>query len=90
MADKELRKLLEQLHTEIERTKKVDDKGQALLRDLDGHIRELLRRSEAASLQPMPALLNRLDEAVKHFERTHPTLTMALSEVVSELSKAGL
>ena len=43
MDDKELRKLLEQLHDEIENAGKVDEKGRALLIDVDAHIRELLK-----------------------------------------------
>lgn len=90
MADKKLLKLLEQLHAEIERTKQVDDKGKELLRDLDGHIRELLSRSGDAPIQPQPTLARGLEVSIKHFELTHPTLTMALSDLLTALNNAGI
>ncbi len=90
MSDKELRKLLEQLHAEIERTKKVDDKGKELLRDLDGHIRELLARSDGASMKPTPAMTRGLENAIRHLEVTHPELTTALSRLMEALSNAGI
>ncbi len=90
MNNKELRKLLEQLHDEIGRTPKVDARGRELLQDLDGHIRELLARSEAASLQPRPAMVDGLEKSIRHFEVTHPSLTNALSNLLTALSNAGI
>ncbi len=90
MDDKKLRKLLEQLHDEIENAGKVDEKGRALLTDLDGHIRELLTRSEAAPITPKPALRRGLENALRHFEVTHPELTTAISRLLETLSNAGI
>jgi predicted component of type VI protein secretion system len=90
MDDKKLRKLLEQLRDEIENAGKVDDKGRALLIDLDQHIRELLSRSEAAVLTPKPALRRGLENALRHFEVTHPELTNAISRLLETLSNAGI
>ncbi len=90
MDDKELRKLLEQLHDEIENAGKVDEKGRALLIDVDAHIRELLIRSESAPLAPKPALRHGLENALRHFEVTHPELTNAISRLLDTLSNAGI
>ncbi len=45
MNNPELRQLLEQLHSEIEHTETLDEKGHALLRDLAQHIQLVLARS---------------------------------------------
>ncbi|MBI2757917.1 MAG: DUF4404 family protein [Chloroflexi bacterium] len=90
MDDKKLRKLLEQLHDELEHTQSLDDKGRALLRDLDADIRSLLNRSKGDALQAQPPVLERLEETIDHLEITHPTLTMALSELLTALNNAGI
>lgn len=87
MTDSKLRRELQKLHDEIQRTAKVDATGRTLLRDIDGHIRELLARSE---VEARPALTRGLEDAIRHFEVTHPALTTALSELLSALSNAGI
>jgi hypothetical protein len=90
MDDKKLRKHLEQLRDEIENAGKVDEKGRALLQDVDEHIRDLLTRSEGTTLIPKPALRRGLQDAIRHFEVTHPELTAALSRLLETLSNAGI
>jgi hypothetical protein len=90
MDDTKLRELLEQLHNELEHTQSVDDKGRALLRDLDADIRGLLNRSQGDALQVQPPMVGRLEDTIDHFEITHPTLTMALSELLTALNNAGI
>ncbi len=90
MADDNLRQKLEQLHDEIEHVDQVDEKGRTLLRDVDGHIRELLARSEQAEIQPKAGLTRGLENAIRHFEVTHPALTEALSDLLTALSNAGI
>ncbi len=87
MADRKLRHELQRLHDEIEKTSSVDEAGRRLLKDIDGHIRELLARSE---VQPRPGLSEGLERAIRHFEVTHPALTAALSDLLSALSTAGI
>jgi hypothetical protein len=90
MADDELRRKLEDLHDQIEHTDQVDDKGRALLQDVDGHVRELLARSADAEIRPKPGFNNGLEDAIRYFEVTHPTLTEALSDLLTALSNAGI
>jgi hypothetical protein len=85
MDEQELRKLLEQLHDEIERTDTVDEKGRELLTHVSTDIRELLARSGGGQ----PAL-SRMQEAVDHLEVTHPTLTMLMSQILAILNNAGI
>ena len=90
MTDQKLRKQLERLHAEIEKVDKVDEQGRKLLKDLDGHIRELLRRSEDPGSTTRPDLTRGLENAIRHFEVTHPALTTALSDLLTALSNAGI
>jgi hypothetical protein len=90
MDDMKFRKLLEQVHDEIDNAGKVDEKGRALLIDLDEHIHELLMRSNSAPLVPKPGLQRGLENALRHFEVTHPELTKAISRLLETLSNAGI
>lgn len=88
MTEKKLSKLLEQLHDELGKTEAIDDKGRELLRSLDEDIRKFLERSEDA--QTDESMLERLQDAIDHFEITHPNLTSALSHMMTILSNAGI
>jgi hypothetical protein len=88
MTDNNLSKLLERLHNELDSTEAVDEKGRELLRALNADIEELLERSEGGHSDD--SLLERLQESIDHFEVTHPTLTSALSHIMTALSNAGI
>jgi hypothetical protein len=88
MTDKKLTKLLEQLHTELDGTEAVDEKGRELLRALNADIAELLERSEDDRSDD--TLLERWQEYIDHFEVTHPRLTAALSHLMTALNNAGI
>jgi hypothetical protein len=91
MTDQNLRELLEQLHKELERTETVDEKGNEMLRHLDADIRNLLKRSGTeAEIDVDAPVLERLQDTIDHFEATHPTLTMMLSQMMTILSNAGI
>jgi len=87
MDNKDLEKLLEALHQELQQPTNLDDKGRDLLRGLDVDIRALLTRSDAI---PEASTMQRLQESVDHFEVTHPTLTALLSDLLTSLSNAGI
>jgi len=84
------RKILQQLHDEINKIKSVDDQGAELLRDLDADIRALLERSGEESIEVHPAIFQRLGQVVDHFEATHPEFTTLISELLTALSGAGV
>jgi hypothetical protein len=88
MEDKELQKLLEQLHNEMERTDTIDEKGRELLEDLDTHIRNLLDRTAGEQI-PASAVPN-LEDAIAYLEVSHPTLTATLAKFMELLSGAGI
>jgi hypothetical protein len=87
MKDQELHKLLEQLHEEIERTQNIDEQGEQLLRDLESDIQHLLDRSETSA---HPSTVQRLEDSIRYYEVTHPTLTSTLSKLLAILSNAGI
>ena len=89
MTDSKLSTLLEQLHAELDSTEAVDEKGRELLRDLNADIQELLKRSEGEGADD-DSLLERWQEYIDHFEVTHPTLTAALSHLMTALNNAGI
>ena len=90
MDEQEFQKLIEQLHVEIQNTKTVDDKGQELLRHLDSDIRELLGKTGAYGVPVRPSTVRRLEEALDHFEVTHPELTTLLGKFLEGLSNVGI
>jgi len=90
MDDKELRNLLAQLHTEIEHTENVDEKGRELLYDLDTDINDLLARSEKDLANPHPTISQRLEDSIDHLEVAHPDLTQTLIKLLAILSNAGI
>ena len=90
MTDNKLSKLLEELHTELDSTEAVDEKGRELLRALNTDIEELLDRSELGQSDDDDSLLERWQEYIDHFEVTHPTLTAALSHLMTALNNAGI
>ena len=90
MDDEELRRKLEQLHDDIANADHVDERGRAMLRDIDGHIRDLLARSDTTSANAKIGFTRGLENAIRYFEVTHPTLTAALSDLLTALSNAGI
>ena len=86
MTDQKLRELLEQLHSELEQTESLDEKGREMLNHLSADIQNLLEPSESAP----PSVLARLQEAIDHFEVEHPAITAALSQMLNTLNNAGI
>jgi hypothetical protein len=91
MDDEELRNLLEELHQKIETTDTVDEKGRELLSHLSVDIRNLLERTgHEERLRGNDREIGRLEESVRHFEVSHPSLTAALSQLLNILNNAGI
>lgn len=91
MNDDELRKLLEELHQKIEATDSVDEKGRELLDHLSTDIRSLLERTgQDRTRRVTTGEVSRLEESIRHFEVTHPTLTATLSQLLNILNNAGI
>ncbi len=91
MKDDELRQLLEELHQKIESTDSVDERGREMLSHLSMDIRSLLERTGAEEpRRDTSKEVNSLEESIRHFEVTHPTLTATLSQMLNILNNAGI
>jgi hypothetical protein len=90
--NRELRRLFQKVNAEMDQARKadLDDGGRELLRHIGRDINELLNRTEGMPLLPRQSMMRSLEQATEHFERTHPALTMALSELLTALSNAGI
>jgi hypothetical protein len=86
----ELRKLVEKLQTEIRRAKTADEKDQEMLVRLDAEIHEFLTRTGGNKAELNPATIQRLDEAMHRFEATHPALANLITQLLEDLSSAGI
>jgi len=86
MSSRDLRELLEALRSELDRADALDERSRALLRELDGEIRQALERSEPHA----ESVTRRLRETVEGFEGEHPQLTEAVSRVIDALVKMGI
>ena len=89
MREQHLRHMLEQLHTELQRADTIDDRSRALLHSVLGDIEDLLARKQKPGTQP-ESIIARLREAVRAFEKTHPTLTDAIGGVADALARMGI
>jgi hypothetical protein len=87
MANEERRKILEEFRNQVAQTETLDEKGRALLLSLDAEIHKL---SEDEAADTPDNVLEQLQESIEHFEETHPTLTMTLSQMLTVLSNAGI
>lgn len=87
MANEERRKLLEEFRNQVAETENLDEKGRALLLSLD---KEIDRLSEDEDADTPDTVLEQLQESIEHFEDTHPSLTMTLSQMLTVLSNAGI
>jgi hypothetical protein len=90
MADDKNKKILQQLHDEINNLQEVDDKGAELLRDLDADIHDLLERSGKEPIEVHAGIFQRLEQVVDHFGATHPEFATLISELLTALSSAGV
>ena len=90
MENKEFRDLLSELHTEIENTQEVDEKGLELLRHIKEDITILLERSEENPSPANPSITRNLENTLSHFEVTHPSLTGLISKLLESLSSSGI
>jgi hypothetical protein len=68
-----------------------DERGREMLAHLSTDISNLLERT--GHEQPTPETtseVNRLEESIRYFEVTHPTLTATLSQMLNILNNAGI
>ena len=87
MANEERRKVLEEFRNQVAATENLDEKGRTLLQSLNA---EIDRLSEDEAADTPDNVLEQLQESIEHFQDTHPSLTMSLSQMLTALSNAGI
>ena len=93
-----LKSHLKLLHANLAQTGDVDEELQALLRQLDGDIQQLLERRTSVELAAAPAapesdsfdLAERTQELTARFAVEHPRLEPALRELGRMLANMGI
>ena len=84
-----LRDRLEELDAELRRTGSLDEGEQAVLRRLEGDIREVLGR-EGDHPNNYVGLGERLRESVAQLEASHPAAAMLMRQAIDQLSFLGV
>ncbi len=87
MPKNKIRELLEQLQGELDQVDPQDEKGRKMLENITTEIDSFLQKSDD---QRDESFFQRLQDTIDHFNIEHPKLTMALSEIMSILSNAGI
>ncbi len=88
--EQKLRQMLEQVHGEIKQIQDVDDKAMELLKGLRDDIEGILEPATEEVTDRYESVTERLDDAVEHFEISHPTLSTVMSRLVDALNAAQL
>ena len=90
MANEERRKMLEEFRNQVAQAEPLDEEDRNLLLSLDKEIQRLVDRSDDETDDTPDTVLEQLQESIEHFEETHPTLTLTLSQMMTVLSNAGI
>ncbi len=88
--EQKLRQMLEQVHDEIKQIQDVDDKAVELLKGLRDDIEGILEPATEEITDRYESVTERLEDAVEHFEISHPTLSTVMSRLVDALNAAQL
>jgi hypothetical protein len=89
MSQEKLRSDLEALHAELKQTKSVDGDERLMLQTLAEDIQELLTRAEEPSEQ-YQGLGDQLRDSIAKLEARHPSVTLAMRQVIDSLSFLGI
>jgi hypothetical protein len=85
-----LRSRLAELHAELENVDALDAEARDSLEKVMRDIQDLLARAEGDEDHEAPSLADRLRDAGRHFEESHPALTATLGRVVDALAALGI
>jgi len=79
---------LERLRAEIERHEDLDDPTSQRLRTLAEDVAALHRGDQSGD--PPQSVVQRFEQEIAGLEATHPSLTVAMAEVIEILTAAGI
>ena len=88
--DEQLRTRLEKLQDELDRAEPADAGAQEHVAEVRRDVQDLIERGGRAPGERRQSLLERLRNVIPFVESTHPNLTLAMSEVMDELTRMSL
>lgn len=88
--EQKLRQMLEQVHDEMKQIQDVDDKALELLKGLHDDIEGILEPTTEEVADRYESVTERLEDAIEHFEISHPTFSTVMSRLVDALNAAQL
>ena len=88
MEQQKLRELLDTLHQELEQVDSVDKTTEVVLSNLRADMQRLLDQ-KAGTANEDASLVERVKEALDHFEEGHPKLSLNLQLLLESLAKMG-
>jgi chromosome segregation ATPase len=90
MPKEQLRTRIEELLEELERTDAVDAEARDRLTRVLEEIRGAVDRNADEEREEGESLVDRLNEAKRQFEESHPTLTAMVGRIADSLSSLGI
>jgi tRNA C32,U32 (ribose-2'-O)-methylase TrmJ len=90
MKQDKVREKLERLYTELKNTRSDDRQTREQLRVLTADIKDALDHLDERLPEQNKSVMVRMQNAVQHFETSHPGLTSVLNDVISSLANWGL
>jgi hypothetical protein len=88
MEQQKLRELLDTLHQELEQVDSIDDTTEVVLTNLRADMQRLLDE-KVGTVDKDESLMERMNEALDHFEEGHPKLSLTLQLLLESLAKMG-
>lgn len=90
MPKEQLRERIQELLGELEQIEAVDQEARDRLTSVLHDIREAVGESGEEASEEHESLLERLNEATRHFKESHPRLTAMVGRVADSLSNLGI
>ena len=82
-----LRSTIAELHSELESTEHIDHDVQNMLRQTIDDIHDALGEESSGDSS---SIVGRLNEAARHYEETHPTLSGIIGSIIDTLGRMGI
>lgn len=90
MKRQQLLEMLSKLDAELASAGPTDAKSRVAIETMRAQVQRALAQSEHAPSEEHQSLAEQLRDAIPRFESSHPTLTMAMAEVVDILNRIGI
>ena len=90
MPKTQLRERIQELLNELEQIEAGDSEARSRLSSVLHDISEAIEESDEAESEGPDSLIERLNEATRHFEESHPRLTAMVGRVADSLSNLGI